>query len=570
MNRESLDRWCERGILAFVLGVLVFSPLAYGAVRIQEFLVVQLFTLGALVLWLARVWLSERPKFLLPPMIWGVLAFTGYAVGRYYTCDVEYIGREEVLRIVVYASLFFVVLNNLHRQEHTQIIGFTLFGLAVAIAGYAAYQFLTGSDLVWFTNSGYKGRGSGTYICPNHLAGLLEMLLPIAVAYAVVGRGKPLTKILIAYAALVMVAGIVMTSSRGGWVAVSLALIGVCVAMLSQRAFRLPAAILLVLLIGGGTVVATRTNFFKEHFLKRTIVAGRVDMDVRYEMWNGAVQMWRDHKWVGVGPGHYDLRFRIYRPASLQLQPDRAHNEYLNTLADWGIVGAALIMVLVAVHGSLGQGSAKARFTQMFSNTRAVNLLSAARVFLFASRDVWFVVGLPVYLRSVLGWTFWEVGGFMAIWVIGYGIVQSASPRLLKRRSGHVPTGRTAALLALGLAILPAGIAVALRLNFDPATVLVVGLVIFGVVFALNSAVHSFLILHYADGDKVAMNVGFYYMANAFGRLAGTILSGLLYEWQGLEACLWASAIMVVAAGLISLALPGSPRHAIPVVAPTS
>jgi predicted MFS family arabinose efflux permease len=227
-------------------------------------------------------------------------------------------------------------------------------------------------------------------------------------------------------------------------------------------------------------------------------------------------------------------------------------------------------MVLVAVHGSLGQGSAKARFTQMFSNTRAVNLLSAARVFLFASRDVWFVVGLPVYLRSVLGWTFWEVGGFMAIWVIGYGIVQSASPRLLKRRSGHVPTGRTAALLALGLAILPAGIAVALRLDFDPATVLVVGLVIFGVVFALNSAVHSFLILHYADGDKVAMNVGFYYMANAFGRLAGTILSGLLYEWQGLEACLWASAIMVVAAGLISLALPGSPRHAIPVVAPTS
>lgn len=233
-------------------------------------------------------------------------------------------------------------------------------------------------------------------------------------------------------------------------------------------------------------------------------------------------------------------------------------------------VGAALIMVLVAVHGSLGQGSAKARFTQMFSNTRAVNLLSAARVFLFASRDVWFVVGLPVYLRSVLGWTFWEVGGFMAIWVIGYGIVQSASPRLLKRRSGNVPTGRTAALLALGLAILPAGIAVALRLDFDPATVLVVGLVIFGVVFALNSAVHSFLILHYADGDKVAMNVGFYYMANAFGRLVGTILSGLLYEWQGLEACLWASAIMVVAAGLISLMLPGTPQHASPVIAPAS
>ena len=220
------------------------------------------------------------------------------------------------------------------------------------------------------------------------------------------------------------------------------------------------------------------------------------------------------------------------------------------------LVGAALVMVLVAVHGGLGRGSAKARFSHMFSNNRAVNLLSAARVFLFASRDVWFVVGLPVYLRSVLGWSFWEVGGFMAIWVIGYGIVQGLAPRLLRRPGGQVPSGFTAAWLAFVLAIFPAGIAIALAIGTDATTVLVVGLILFGVVFALNSAVHSFLILHYAEGDRVAMNVGFYYMANAGGRLAGTLLSGLLYQWQGLEACLWASAIMVLAAGAISLALP--------------
>jgi len=218
------------------------------------------------------------------------------------------------------------------------------------------------------------------------------------------------------------------------------------------------------------------------------------------------------------------------------------------------LVGAALVLVLVAVHGQLGKPDAKARFRHMFSNNRAVNMLAAARIFLFASRDVWFVVGLPVFLRSVLGWTFWEVGTFMAIWVIGYGIVQAFAPQLL-RRTGQ-PTGLTAAWLAFVLALLPAGIAIALALDFDPATVLVVGLIIFGIVFALNSAVHSFLILHYADGDKVAMNVGFYYMANAGGRLAGTILSGLLYQWQGLEACLWASAAMVLAAGAISLLLP--------------
>ena len=222
------------------------------------------------------------------------------------------------------------------------------------------------------------------------------------------------------------------------------------------------------------------------------------------------------------------------------------------------LVGAALLLVLVAVHGQLGRPDAKARFSHMFSNNRAVNLLAAARVFLFASRDVWFVVGLPVYLRSVLNWSFWEVGGFMAIWVIGYGIVQAFAPQLL-RRTGGQPTGFTAAWLAFLLTILPAGIAIALAANADATTVLVVGLIVFGFVFALNSAVHSFLILHYADGNKVAMNVGFYYMANAGGRLAGTILSGLLYQWQGLEACLWASALMVLAAGAISLLLPRTP-----------
>ena len=230
------------------------------------------------------------------------------------------------------------------------------------------------------------------------------------------------------------------------------------------------------------------------------------------------------------------------------------------------LVGAALLLVLVAIHGQLGRPDAKARFHHMFSNNRAVNLLAAARIFLFASRDVWFVVGLPVFLRSALGWSFWEVGGFMAIWVIGYGIVQAFAPQLLRRSGSREPTGLTATWLAFVLAVLPAGIAVALAADIDPATVLVVGLIVFGVVFALNSAVHSFLILHYADGDKVAMNVGFYYMANAGGRLAGTILSGLLYQWQGLEACLWASAVMVLAAGMISLLLP---RGASPVPART-
>ncbi|UUY01661.1 organoarsenical effux MFS transporter ArsJ [Svornostia abyssi] len=220
-----------------------------------------------------------------------------------------------------------------------------------------------------------------------------------------------------------------------------------------------------------------------------------------------------------------------------------------------GLVGTALVVVLVMMRGDLGRPDAGAKFRHMFSNNRAVNLLAAARIFLFASRDVWFVVGLPVYLRTVLGWSFWEVGTFLAVWVIGYGAVQASAPRFVRD-----PDGRTATWLAFALAAFPAGIAIALAAGATPGVVIVVGLIAFGVVFAMNSAVHSYLILAYADGDKVAMNVGFYYMANAFGRLLGTVLSGLLYQWQGLEACLWASVVFVLLAGLLSRLLPARER----------
>jgi hypothetical protein len=237
-----------------------------------------------------------------------------------------------------------------------------------------------------------------------------------------------------------------------------------------------------------------------------------------------------------------------------------------------GVVATALVLTALLMRGDLGTANKKAKFTQMFSHNRAVNILAAARVFLFGARDVWFVVGLPVFLYTVVGWDFWLVGGFLAVWTIGYGIVQASTPALIRRRlgvderggaRGAEPDGRTAMSLAFALAAFPAGIALALAYGVAPQTAIVAGLIAFGVIFALNSAVHSYLILAYTDGDKVAMNVGFYYMANASGRLLGTVLSGLLYGWGvqrgeawGLIACLAASVAFVLAAGLISLALP--------------
>lgn len=222
-----------------------------------------------------------------------------------------------------------------------------------------------------------------------------------------------------------------------------------------------------------------------------------------------------------------------------------------------GMLLMVLIVTALLLPRGVGKMKSKPKFTQVFSNTPAINWLSAARFFLFGSRDVWFVVGLPVFLYSVLGWSFTRVGGFIALWVIGYGIVQASAPRLIRRsHRGQGPGGGTARLWAFILALFPAAMALALQYGLDPALVLVTGLVLFGGVFAINSAVHSYLILAYSDFDKVSMNVGFYYMANAGGRLTGTILSGLVYQTQGLTGCLWWSAAFVLVAAVLSFKLP--------------
>jgi MFS family permease len=216
-----------------------------------------------------------------------------------------------------------------------------------------------------------------------------------------------------------------------------------------------------------------------------------------------------------------------------------------------------LIVTAVVLPGGVGKMKSKPKFTQVFSKTAAINWLSAARFFLFGSRDVWFVVGLPVFLYEALGWSFTLVGGYLALWVIGYGMVQASVPRLIKRsHHGQGPGGGSARLWAFVLALFPSAIAIGLQMGWPADYVLVIGLILFGVVFAINSAVHSYLILAYSDHEKVAMNVGFYYMANAGGRLLGTVLSGLIYQLHGLIGCLWFSAGFVILAAVFSFGLP--------------
>lgn len=235
-------------------------------------------------------------------------------------------------------------------------------------------------------------------------------------------------------------------------------------------------------------------------------------------------------------------------------------------LAAWGFRGAIAAMAavlalvwlfsMIKLQRDLGKSTAKPKFSQLFSKSAAVNCLSAARLFLFAARDVWFVVALPVYLASTLGWDYRAVGAFLASWVIAYGVVQALAPRFTGSARGLVPDGRSAAGWALGLALVPAAIAVAITLGDAVQLSLVTGLLVFGALFAVNSALHSFLIVSYASAEGVSLDVGFYYMANAMGRLLGTVLSGWVFQVWGLSWCLWISSLFIGIAAALSLLLP--------------
>jgi O-antigen ligase len=355
MNRQTLDGWCKRSILGLMLGILIFGPLAMGAVEAPEFLVIQGLVTIMLLLWAVRLWIHPKPRLLWPPLGWVVLAFTALAIGRYLTADIEYVARQEMIRVLLYAFLFFVIVNNLYRQETAQIISFPLIFLAAGISGYAVYQFFTHSNQVWSYVSPYPGRASGTYISPNNLAGFLEMLVPLATAYVLTGRMKPVVRILLCYAVLAMMAGMVVTFSRGGWVAMVMALVVLLAVLTFHRNHRLPAFLLLVVLAGGGTIFTTKYLSKSLSYIRRveTLENGEnFDYYVRRDIWVAAGQMWRDHFWWGVGPAHYDYRFREYRPQTIQLSPDRAHNDYLNLVTDWGVVGGLMVLAGMTVFGA--------------------------------------------------------------------------------------------------------------------------------------------------------------------------------------------------------------------------
>ena len=235
--------------------------------------------------------------------------------------------------------------------------------------------------------------------------------------------------------------------------------------------------------------------------------------------------------------------------------------------AVWGmaaVLAVILAAILLFLPGGLpGRMKAEDGWGGWRSRDLRVNRLSLARMFLFGARDVWFVVGVPVYFQAALSdgtaegrrEAFFLIGSFLALWIIAYGAVQAMAPRIIGARGQ--PEGETTrkAILWAGLLVpIPFLLAAAAWAAGEPAprltATLIGGLMLFGFVFAVNSSVHSYLILAFGSADRITRDVGFYYMANAAGRLIGTLLSGLSYQFGGLPLCLATAGAMAGASWL--------------------
>lgn len=355
VNRQTLADWCQRGIVGIILAALIYAPLAFGAVRPQEFQYLILGAAAVLGLWAGRMWLQGDYRLHWPPAAWLVVAFLGYAVFSWWRADVEYIARGELIRAGVYAVFFLAALNHTGGRETPQLIALTVVLVGIGITIYGVWQFATNSSQVWFIHpeTSYGRRATGTYINPNHFAGYLDLAIPLALAYTIAGRMGHVTRIVLGYSTLVMLAGSALSLSRGGWVSTACGLAVLLFAALWHPRLRLPAILFAVVITIGGAVFLNNSFAAQRRLEQAHERHDNSSQSVRFMIWDTALKSWRSSPWFGIGPGHFDLRFREFRPQFLWGRPEYVHNDYLNTLTDWGVVGLSLTLLFagaMAVH----------------------------------------------------------------------------------------------------------------------------------------------------------------------------------------------------------------------------
>jgi O-antigen ligase len=342
-----------------VLAILVWAPLAYAAVRVQPgeedaphlygFLVVQALIAFALVLWAIRCFTQRPFRLLWPPVCWGVVAFIIYAIWRCQHVDIEYLGPQQLLSVILYGALFFLVLNNFTRKESATIVAVVLIALGTMESVWAFYQFASHNPRVWavLKPAGYALRGSGSYVNPNSFAGMIELILPLALVYTAMARVSAAARVVFGYAALVMMGGIVVSASVGGNAAMIATVAVFCVILLCQEDYWKRGLVAL----GTLTLVSVVLFLVFSGLTQRIEAKGGIteNGDGRKIYWTAAEQLFHQHFLWGIGPGHFKYEYPMWAPFWGQVTLDNAHNDYLTTLCEWGFVGFALVIITVGL-----------------------------------------------------------------------------------------------------------------------------------------------------------------------------------------------------------------------------
>jgi O-antigen ligase len=355
-ERENISVALRWGVSGLLIGAVLFAALATGAARPQDLAVSQGLVALALVLWLAGLILERPRRIFLPPPVWAALLVLVY-VGVWYTQSLlEYTGRREAVYMLLLGVVFWLGVQQWKDPDAARQLAYSLVLVGALIAGYGIFQFAAGWERVWhFTRpEQYAGRASGTFICPNHYAAFLGMTFPLALSYAFLGRGKVVARLLLGYAALLLLAGIAVSLSRGAWVAAALTLLFMLGVLARQRGVRILAVLLVVAVGVGAAFFLQQSSLARDRFSYERSATRPHEMRTRLWIWQSAGNMWREHPWIGVGPGHFDHRFPAYRVRLAQNRPGRVHNDYLNVLVDYGVVGAVLglsFLGLLAVGG---------------------------------------------------------------------------------------------------------------------------------------------------------------------------------------------------------------------------
>jgi O-antigen ligase len=352
IERSRLDLWCDRTVVGLLFAIVVAAPLLMGALRPQDFFWIEILTVCAGGVAALRLMVSPEPKIFTPAIFWLAVTFAAYAVARYWTADLEYVARKELLWVLTYLVIFFLALNHLRDPKRAVALFILLLIVAMSMSLFALRQHITGTNQVWNfirPSSAYTFRGSGAFIYPNHFAGFLELLLPFGVAALFLSPFSFKLKLVIAYCTIWIGVGLYVSLSRAGWIAAGLGVMMLLPLILRNRKAQVFGFVIFVLLLLGGLGVELKSGKIRKRFETITGEGPFTDVKTRVRIWNCALSVWREQPFIGAGPGHFDYRFRPYRDPLMQMRPGRAHSDYLDLLADWGIAGAIPILLALGL-----------------------------------------------------------------------------------------------------------------------------------------------------------------------------------------------------------------------------